>query len=43
MSPSFLLPTLAGVAAGLAVVLIFLLIHKRNQRRAARCARHRAA
>jgi ribonuclease Y len=35
MSPSFLLPTLAGVAAGLAVVLIFLLIHKRNQRRAA--------
>jgi ribonucrease Y len=35
MSPSFLLPTLAGVAAGLAVVLIFLVIHRRNQRRAA--------
>jgi ribonuclease Y len=35
MSPSLLLPTLAGIAAGLAVVLVFLIIHRRNQRRAA--------
>jgi len=35
MSPSLLLPTLAGVAAGLAIVLLFLLLHKRSQRRAA--------
>jgi hypothetical protein len=35
MSQSLLLPTLAGVAAGLAVVLLFLLFHRRSQQRAA--------
>ena len=35
MSQSLLLPTLAGVAAGLAVVLVFLLLHRRSQQRAA--------
>ena len=35
MSPPFLLPTLAGVAAGLAVGLILLALYRRGQRRAA--------
>ena len=35
MSQSLLLPTLAGVAAGLAVGLLFLFVHRRTQRRAA--------
>ncbi|HEX6667953.1 MAG TPA: ribonuclease Y, partial [Gemmatimonadales bacterium] len=35
MSASLLLPTLAGVAAGLAVGLLFLFVYRRTQRRAA--------
>jgi ribonuclease Y len=35
MSQSILLPTLAGVAAGLAVGLVFILLYRRSQRRAA--------
>jgi ribonuclease Y len=35
MSQSLLLPTLAGVAAGLAVGLVFILLYRRSQRRAA--------
>jgi ribonucrease Y len=35
MSQSLLLPTLAGVAAGLAVGLLFLFVYRRTQRRAA--------
>jgi ribonuclease Y len=35
MSPSQLLPAVAGVAAGLLVALIFILIYTRSQRRAA--------
>jgi ribonuclease Y len=35
MSSSLLLPTLAGVAAGLAVGLLFLLVYRRSQQRAA--------
>ena len=34
MSPSLLLPTLAGVAAGLTVGLVFALLYRRSQRRA---------
>jgi ribonucrease Y len=35
MSQSLLLPTLAGVAAGLAIGLVFILLYRRSQRRAA--------
>jgi hypothetical protein len=35
MSQSLLLPTLAGVAAGLTVALVFILLYKRSQRSAA--------
>ena len=35
MSESLLLPTLAGVAAGLAVGLVFILLYRRSQRHAA--------
>ena len=35
MSQSLLLPTLAGVAAGLAVGLVFILLYRQSQRRAA--------
>ena len=35
MSQSLLLPTLAGVAAGLAVGLVFILLYRQRQRRAA--------
>jgi ribonucrease Y len=35
MSQSLLLPTLAGVAAGLAVGLVFILLYRRSQRHAA--------
>ncbi len=35
MSQSLLLPTLAGVAAGLAIGLVFILFHRQSQRRAA--------